>query len=210
MKLFKYIDEIKAFIFSCFIIHYRKNHNEAIPTERVFKIPNVDKVIKEAKKAPTKLRDIKLNSIGYNLNVDMYTPSGWPSVSGDVLKVLAGKVSAEYDFYEACNMDLDDEDGNPSQSEFLPVEIDKSTYGTAFSCFPTEEEGRDACHAIAALCEVCSIDSLISNFILPLQVIILFLKKYFEYPLSGFESGNSPFAYAKVRLRTISLPHTFA
>ncbi|KAH1239493.1 DNA polymerase I A, chloroplastic/mitochondrial [Glycine max] len=147
----------------------RKNHNEAIPTERVFKIPNVDKVIKEGKKAPTKLRDIKLNSIGYNLNVDMYTPSGWPSVSGDVLKVLAGKVSAEYDFYEACNMDLDDEDGNPSQSEFLPVEIDKSTYGTAFSCFPTEEEGRDACHAIAALCEVCSIDSLISNFILPLQ-----------------------------------------
>lgn len=131
-------------------------------------------MIAEGKKAPTKFCDIKLNSIGYNLNVEMYTPSGWPSVSGDALKVLAGKVSAEYDFNEACDVDLDVEDGNPSQSEVLPKEIDKSAYGTAFSCFPTEEEGREACHAIAALCEVCSINSLISNFILPLQVIFLF------------------------------------
>ncbi|RDX63967.1 DNA polymerase I B, chloroplastic/mitochondrial [Mucuna pruriens] len=147
----------------------RKNPDEAIPTERIFKIPNVDKVIEKGKKAPTKFRDVKLNSIGYNLNAEMYTPSGWPSVSGDALKVLSGKVSAEYDFIEACNVDLDDEDGNPSESEVLPAEIDKSAYGTAFSAFPTEEEGREACHAIAALCEVCSIDSLISNFILPLQ-----------------------------------------
>ncbi|XP_027931297.1 DNA polymerase I B, chloroplastic/mitochondrial-like [Vigna unguiculata] len=147
----------------------RKNHDDVIPTERIFKIPNVDKVIAEGKKVPTKFRDIKLNSIGYSLNVEMYTPSGWPSVSGDALKVLAGKVSAEYDFNEACDVDLDVEDGNPSQSEVLPEEIDKSAYGTAFSCFPTEEEGKEACHAIAALCEVCSIDSLISNFILPLQ-----------------------------------------
>ncbi|KAK7387061.1 hypothetical protein VNO78_27551 [Psophocarpus tetragonolobus] len=148
----------------------RKNPDEPIPTERIFKIPNVDKVIEEGKKAPKKFRDIKLNSIGYHLNVEMYTPSGWPSVSGDALKVLAGKVSAEYDFNdEACNVDLDVEDGNPSQNEVLPAEIDNSAYGTAFSCFPTEDEGREACHAIAALCEVCSIDSLISNFILPLQ-----------------------------------------
>ncbi|CAL5202154.1 unnamed protein product [Lathyrus oleraceus] len=141
----------------------RKNHNEAIPTERIFKVPNVDKVIEKGKKTPSKLRDIKLNSIGYSLNVDMYTASGWPSCSGDALKALAGKVSAEYDF------DLEDEDGNPSQIEDEPLETDNSAYGTAFSAFPTEEEGREACHAIAALCEVCSIDSLISNFILPLQ-----------------------------------------
>ncbi|KAK7316740.1 hypothetical protein RJT34_00422 [Clitoria ternatea] len=147
----------------------RKNPDEAIPTERIFKIPNVDKVIEEGKKAPMKFRDIKLNSIGNSLNVEMYTASGWPSVSGDALKILAGKVSAEYDFNEACDVDLDCEDGNPSQSEVEPLEMDYSAYGTAFTAFPTEEEGRDACHAIAALCEVCSIDSLISNFILPLQ-----------------------------------------
>ncbi|XP_058755167.1 DNA polymerase I B, chloroplastic/mitochondrial-like isoform X2 [Vicia villosa] len=141
----------------------RKNHNEAVPTERIFKVPNVDKVIEKGKKTPSKLRDIKLNSIGYSLNVDMYTATGWPSCSGAALKALAGKVSAEYDF------DLEDEDGNPYQIEDEPLEIDNSAYGTAFSAFPTEEEGREACHAIAALCEVCSIDSLISNFILPLQ-----------------------------------------
>ncbi|XP_057430438.1 DNA polymerase I A, chloroplastic/mitochondrial-like isoform X3 [Lotus japonicus] len=146
-----------------------KNHDEAIPTERIFRIPNVDKVIEEGKKAPTKFRDLKLHSIGCNLRTEMYTASGWPSVSGDALKALAGKVSAEYDFNEACNFDLDDEDGNPSQFEVEPVEIDQSAYGTAFAAFPTEEEGREACHALAALRDVCSIDSLISNFILPLQ-----------------------------------------
>jgi hypothetical protein len=160
--------ESKSFIFPATL--YRKNQNEAIPTEKIFKVPNVDKVIEKGKKTPSKLRDIKLNSIGCRLNVDIYTPSGWPSVSGATLKALAGKVSAEYDFSE-----VEDEDGDPSECEAEPLEIDNSAYGTAFTAFPTEEEGREACHAIAALCEVCSIDSLIANFILPLQVIIVFL-----------------------------------
>lgn len=159
---------------------YRKNPDEALPSERIFKIQNVDKVIEKGKKIPTKFRDIKLNSIGCNMKIDMYTTSGWPSVSGAALKALAGKISTDYDFSEAVDLDLDDEDGNPSQIEVEPVEIDNSAYGTAFYAFPTEEEGREACHAIAALCQVCSIDSLISNFILPLQVIILFLfSKFF-------------------------------
>ena len=156
------------------LTHYRKNPDEAIPTERIFKIPNVDEVIEEGKKAPTKFRDIKLTSIGHILKTDMYTSSGWPSVSGDALKVLAGKVSAEYDFNEDSNLDLDNDVRNPSQSEVEPIEIDKSAYGAAFTAFQTENEGKEACHAIAALCEVCSIDSLISNFILPLQVVVRF------------------------------------
>ncbi|KAL1370407.1 hypothetical protein HN51_000676 [Arachis hypogaea] len=150
----------------------RRNHDEMIPTERIFKIPNVDKVIEEGKKAPTKYRDIKLTSIGYPLRTEMYTSSGWPSVSGDALKVLAGKVSAEYDFDDFdddCDLELDDDFRNSCQTEVKPVEIEKSAYGTALAAFPTMEEGREACHAIASLCEVCSIDSLISNFILPLQ-----------------------------------------
>ncbi|KAK7300105.1 hypothetical protein RJT34_10939 [Clitoria ternatea] len=146
-----------------------KDSNEALPTERIFKIPNVDKVIEEGKKAPKKFRDIKLTSLGYNLKTEMYTATGWPSVSGDALKALAGNISAEYVFFdEDCNLGLD-EDGNLSQSQIEPVKIDKSAYGTALVAFPTEEEGREACHAIAALCEVCSINSLLSNFILPLQ-----------------------------------------
>lgn len=128
-------------------------------------------MIEEGKKAPKKFRDIELKSLGYKLETDMYTASGWPSVSGDALKALAGNISAEFDFFdEASNLDLDGEDGNPSQNHIAVAKFDKSAYGTAFAAFPTEKEGRDACHAIAALCEVSSINSLISNFILPLQV----------------------------------------
>lgn len=128
-------------------------------------------MIEEGKKAPKKFRDITLKSVGYNLETDMYTASGWPSVSGDALKVLAGSISSEYDFTdEAYNFDLDDDgDGNTSQSHITVSKFDKSGYGTAFAAFPTENEGREACHAIAALCQ-SSINSLISNFILPLQV----------------------------------------
>ncbi|KOM46500.1 hypothetical protein LR48_Vigan07g020400 [Vigna angularis] len=148
----------------------RKDSNLALPTERIFKIPNVDNVIEEGKKAPKKFRDIKVTSLGYNLKTEMYTATGWPSVSGDVLKAMAGKISADYDFFdEDCNLELGDEDGNTSQNQVAPLKIDSSAYGTAYAAFPTEEEGREACHAIAALCQVCSINSLISNFILPLQ-----------------------------------------
>ncbi|XP_028758125.1 DNA polymerase I B, chloroplastic/mitochondrial isoform X2 [Neltuma alba] len=147
-----------------------KDPSVALPIERTFKVPNVDKVIKEGQKAPSKFRDIKLHSIGCQLETEMYTESGWPSVSGDALKALAGNASAEYDFLdEACNLGCDDEYENSSKDEVTYVEKDTTAYGTAFSAFATEDEGREACHAIAALCEVCSIDSLISNFILPLQ-----------------------------------------
>ncbi|KAK4279274.1 hypothetical protein QN277_016993 [Acacia crassicarpa] len=147
-----------------------KDPSVALPTERTFKVSNVDKVTKEGQKAPSKFRDIKLCSIGCQLQTEMYTETGWPSVSGDALKALAGNASAEYDFIdEACNLDCDDECKDSSPDEVTHVEKDNTAYGTAFSAFETEDEGREACHAIAALCEVCSIDSLISNFILPLQ-----------------------------------------
>ncbi|GAU12408.1 hypothetical protein TSUD_253600 [Trifolium subterraneum] len=148
----------------------RKDSNLALPMERIFKIPNVEEVIEEGKKAPKKFRDMKVKSLGYTLKTEMYTASGWPSVSGDALKVLAGNISSDYDFTDDIyNIDPDDEDGNPSQSYFEVSKVDNSAYGTAFAAFPTEKEGREACHAIAALCEVSSINSLISNFILPLQ-----------------------------------------
>jgi len=157
--------------------HCRKDSNLALPTERIFKVPNVDEVIEEGKKAPKKFRDMKVKSLGYTLKTEMYTASGWPSVSGDALKVLAGNISSDFDFTdEIYNLDDDhdddDEHGNLSQNHIEVSKVDNSAYGTAFSAFPTEKEGREACHAIAALCEVSSINSLISNFILPLQVCI--------------------------------------
>ncbi|GAB2284669.1 hypothetical protein Dimus_019121 [Dionaea muscipula] len=165
----------------------RKNPNECLPVERTFKVPNVDKVIEEGKKSPTKFRNITLRKIDCNsptgvssdlketgtspvpttgtpfLQTDFYTATGWPSVSGDALKALAGKVSWDYDFGEGtCGSQSID------GAETLQT-FDESAYGTAYAAFGKGREGREACHAIAALCEVCSIDSLISNFILPLQ-----------------------------------------
>ncbi|KAJ8443204.1 hypothetical protein Cgig2_017197 [Carnegiea gigantea] len=143
----------------------RKNHDESLPTEKLFKIPNVDNIIEKGKKAPRKYRDIRLHKIGSFLQTDFYTTSGWPSVSRDALMAISGKISAEYDFSsDASELPLS---GDPHNSDRKYIDI--SAYGTAYSAFGRGQEGREACHAIAALCEVCCIDSLISNFILPLQ-----------------------------------------
>jgi hypothetical protein len=162
--------------FNLIIFCYSKNTDETLPFEKIFKVPNVDKVIEDGKKTATKFRNIKLHRIpDAPLPTDIFTATGWPSVSGDALKSLAGKVSADYDFMNE-DLQLDGNIENASENEVSEkqkstVDADKSAYGLAFQAFENKEEGREACHAISALCEVCSIDSLISNFILPLQVI---------------------------------------
>eukprot|EP00257_Ricinus_communis_P007010 XP_002522989.2 DNA polymerase I A, chloroplastic/mitochondrial [Ricinus communis] len=148
-----------------------KDPDSILPVEKKIKVPNVDKVIEEGKKAPTKFCSITLHKIG-NFPAEMYTATGWPSVSGDALKTLAGKVSAEYDFVDDIVEDgceLETTEGSETQVPSVLKDVDTSAYGTALKAFPSLEEGIEACHAIASLCEVCSIDSLISNFILPLQ-----------------------------------------
>lgn len=150
----------------------RKNQDEALTDPKTFRVPNIDKVIEEGKKTASKFRNITLHKIGGKIETDLYTASGWPSVSGSVLKTLAGKVSAEFGFTNDV-LELQS-DGNiiEDSSESNGVvngEEDTSAYGTAYAAFNKGQEGKEACHAIAALCEVCCIDSLISNFILPLQ-----------------------------------------
>ncbi|KAL0406914.1 UNVERIFIED_CONTAM: DNA polymerase I A, chloroplastic/mitochondrial [Sesamum latifolium] len=148
-----------------------KDQNEFLPVEKDFKVPNVDNIIEEGKKNPTKYRKIILRKPdGVNIETDKYTASGWPSVSGDVLKNLAGKVSADFDFLDEDNDELPENVTHKSSHDDTGVlGIDTSAYGAAYSAFGGGQAGIEACHAIAALCEVCSIDSLISNFILPLQ-----------------------------------------
>ncbi|KAJ6293241.1 hypothetical protein OIU78_025265 [Salix suchowensis] len=141
-----------------------------LPEVKTFKVPNIDKVIEEGKKTPTKYRNIKLCSIGVDLPVETYTASGWPSVSGDALKTLARKISSEYVVNDAAGSQLDDvvfDDSETMTDEVLESK-ELSVVGN-LRRFQTPEEGIEACHAISSLCELCSIDSLISNFILPLQ-----------------------------------------
>jgi DNA polymerase I len=139
---------------------------------------NMEPEIEDGNGKPTKFRTITLRKIGEGtLSTDIYTPSGCPSVSADALKVLAGKIPSEMIYGEA-NGDTEDI-------------LDKVKYGTAYDAFGGAEEGKEACIAIAALCEICSIDSLLSNFIRPLQVSFLSKKKSystFDY-IEMFQSG---------------------
>lgn len=141
--------------------------------EKEFKVPNVDNIIEEGKKVATKFRKIKLKAIVSGLQAETFTASGWPSTSGKALKTLAGKVSMDYDFIDDDVEEKDDDaDDEAEVAETKSKTVtNNSDYGTAYLAFGGGSAGHEACHAIAALCEVCSIDSLISNFILPLQVI---------------------------------------
>lgn len=151
---------------------YRKDPNEVLPISKTFKVPNTDKIVEEGKKAPLKYREINLSRICDMNGVEMYTLSGWPSVSGDALKALAGKVSFnDFQIPDCSNVSPSDKSGSTNDGcTTSGKNKDTSAYGLAYSAFNSGRKGAEACHAIAALCEVCSIDSLISNFILPLQV----------------------------------------
>lgn len=156
-------------------IQNRRNIDESLPNEKEFKVPNVDKVIEEGKKAPTKFRKIQLHRICDPIDTEIFTASGWPSVSGDALKALSGKVSADFDIFDEVDGSAEEvpetsvDEALATNNKALGQNLEVSAYGTAYHAFGGGQKGIEACHAIAALCEVCSIDSLISNFILPLQ-----------------------------------------
>jgi DNA polymerase-1 len=90
-------------------------------------------------------------------------------------KALAGKVAIEYsDLDSDSDLDLP-EDVVESEALLTSAgvegeqEEDISVYGKAYAAFGGGQEGKEACMALAALCEVASINTLISNFIQPLQ-----------------------------------------
>ncbi|KAJ7554012.1 hypothetical protein O6H91_06G122400 [Diphasiastrum complanatum] len=154
----------------------RNNPSVVIPTERVFQVPNTDNYIEEGKKVAKKCRPIVLRGIGVKLPVDWYTSSGWPAVSGASLKSLAGKVAIDYTTGNQENIftDLPEEDVTSlteagGKQNVANEKEDLSNYGKAYEAFGGGQKGREACSALAALCEMASIDTLISNFIQPLQ-----------------------------------------
>ncbi|XP_065025495.1 DNA polymerase I A, chloroplastic/mitochondrial isoform X3 [Musa acuminata AAA Group] len=159
---------------------YENYQNKCLSKPKSFKVLNTENVIEDGRKSPSKYRTIVLNKICEELQTDMYTDSGLPSVSGDALKVFAGKVSNNQNFLiddasyqsasdEEVNDDHDSTKEMTEMSHVLTLDEDTSDYGTAYKALAEGKEGRAACQAIAALSDVCSIDSLISNFILPLQ-----------------------------------------
>ncbi|CAN0143192.1 unnamed protein product, partial [Hapterophycus canaliculatus] len=72
-----------------------------------------------------------------------FTASGAPAVSMDVLRHLAGEPHE-----------------NPPK------------YGSAFQHFGGGQEGKEACEALFALCNMGSVDTMVSNFLQPLQELV--------------------------------------
>ncbi|RAL43428.1 hypothetical protein DM860_012569 [Cuscuta australis] len=153
----------------------KKDSNEILAETRDFKVLNAENIIEEEEKAPTKIRNITLHKIGDRIETDLYTSSGWPSVSGDALKALAGRISADFQITNEADDNKEEvsvSNNNESSvvnNEELCTNPEASGYGTAYKAFGGGQAGIEACHAIASLCEICSINSLISNFIIPLQ-----------------------------------------
>ncbi|KAG0485271.1 hypothetical protein HPP92_009350 [Vanilla planifolia] len=131
----------------------RKDVTQVLPNSKTFKVLNSENVIEDGKRIPTKYRNITLHAFGVEMQTEMYTAAGWPSNLKTIKHLFTDEDSIEVE--EPSNISL--------------VSSGMPDYGSAYVAFGQGKKGKEACHAIAALCEVCSIDSLISNFILPLQ-----------------------------------------
>ena len=95
-----------------------------------------------------------------NLAVPVYTATGSPAVSGVVLRQLAGRPGAARELVEGWDALSADQRKDDALA---------ATCGTAFLAFGGGREGAAACAAIDALNDVAAIDTLLSNFIIPLQ-----------------------------------------
>lgn len=150
----------------------RNKPGETWPQSKTFKVPNDESIATEGKKT-SKSRTIKLFTIVEDLKLfttegKKTTKTGWLKVRGDVLWSLAGKIPTDH-IYKIDDGQEFDEDGSSVELPEQDIE-NTSPYGTAYEAFGGAKKGREACHAIAALCEAFSIDKLISGFIIPLQV----------------------------------------
>ncbi|KAG6489753.1 hypothetical protein ZIOFF_051031 [Zingiber officinale] len=164
-------------IFGGLCVHQSRGRNEMnfeSKPLKLFKVLNTEKIFEEGKKAPLKYHTIHLHKICEGLQTDMYTASGFPSLSADALKVFAGNIPSNqiYRIDNACNDEYVTEEGIMDDHKLSDTGTDYEdcSYGTAFEAFGGGNKGREACEAIAALCETSAIDSLITNFIIPLQV----------------------------------------
>ena len=108
--------------------------NDPMPSERIFKILNTEGIIEEGKKKPLKNRDLVIKGLG--LQPIKHTATGWPAVSGEVLRELAGA---------------------------NPTDVAEPRYGKAYTALGGGKYGREACIALDSLCAMNSIDTMIGK-----------------------------------------------
>lgn len=98
-------------------------------------VPNTDGYVEPGRegKPPKKTRDITLTGLGVELPVEIWTPSGWPAVSGPVLKALAGKVAIDWATPEV------DED---AEGSFEPTDSDSEVGHFFLECSRVRRLGK--------------------------------------------------------------------
>jgi len=112
-------------------------------------------------KAPKKTSKITLHGRTKRpLPVLTYTATGLPAVSSVVLRQLAGKPGAAREICDNWDSLPEADKKNEKLSKIC---------GTAFEAFGRGFEGARACAAIDALNDLAAVDTLLSNFIIPLQ-----------------------------------------
>jgi len=99
----------------------------------------LSKILEEVKHKSTESKYVDVTVSSIFMTPQKFTAGGAPSVTADVLRGLGG---------------LDPENGE---------------YGTAYKFFGGGEVGHDACIALYSLTQIGSIETMINNFVMPLQ-----------------------------------------
>ena len=105
---------------------------------------SISSIMEEIKGKDTAPKFIELVVRSIGMTPEKYTEGGAPSATADVLKKLAG----------------DD-----------PFHKDRPAYGRAYEFFGGGKAGHDACVALFSLTQMGSIDTMIGNFLVPLQTL---------------------------------------
>lgn len=148
-----------------------KDAQPIVPLHRDFKILNPEWEAWDTGgrvgKAPKKQKTISLHGVVPNaLEPTSRTASNLPSVSSLTLRALVGKPGTAAELLKLW--DAAQFEGNAVAVGQVEADAGKQC-GTIFSAFGGGREGLEAAQAIDALCEASTVDTLLTNFILPLQ-----------------------------------------
>ena len=145
-----------------------KTPGETVDLVKTFKVPNDIGFVEEGKTKPKKNLDIELHGLWGRdvpspLVAETFTPSGWPASTTPVLRGLAGKQGAAMALHR-------EGEATGGKGKALDEGVAEGAgLGKMYEAMGGGWEGVRACAAIDALCDIAAIDTLLSNFIIPLQ-----------------------------------------
>ena len=151
----------------------QKSGVPVVPPEREFKVPNDEWVSWDAAgregKAPKKQRTITLRGIvSPALKPTVLTSSGLPSTSADAMRGLVGKPGTAADLLK--QWDAAAAAGADAKALAAIAKTARDRLGEVYTAFGGQRAGIEAGAAIDSLCDASAVETLLSNFILPLQV----------------------------------------